>query len=169
MKRIHALAAALLVAAAVAATASAATSATVKISVGDRYRGATLTFRQEPTVVLVPDTKVYYVRDRDCDLYRYGRFWYFVEDGYWYRSASWRGPFLHIRTATVPHSVVGVPPRYRRHWRHPAATAAVRGERRENRVERHVERRVERREDRRMDRAHERAEERQAARNSRNR
>lgn len=128
MKRsLYAFATAVVLAATVTATAHAATSVDVRVSVGDRYDGATLAFRNEPRVVLVPETKVYYVNDRDCDLYRYGRYWYFVEDGFWYRSASWRGPFLHIRTATVPRSVVMVPVKYRRHWKQGPPSHAVAG------------------------------------------
>ena len=118
MKRnLYALAVAAVLAATVTATAHAATSVDVRVSVGDPYHGATLAFRSQPDVVLVPDTKVYYVRDHDCDLYRYGRYWYFVEDGFWYRSANWRGPFVHLRTASIPRSVVSVPVKYRRHWK----------------------------------------------------
>jgi hypothetical protein len=126
MKRnLYALAAAALLAATVTATANAATSVDVRVAVGDPYRGATLTFSNQPDVVLVPDTKVYYVRNRDCDLYRYGTYWYFVEDGFWYRSASWRGPFRHVRDTTVPRSVVMVPVRYRRHWKNGPPSHAV--------------------------------------------
>jgi hypothetical protein len=117
MKRnLYALVAAAMLATTVTATAHAATSVDVRVSVGDRYHGSTLAFRSEPDVVLVPSTKVYYVKDEDCDLYRYGSYWYFVEDGFWYRGASWRGPFVHIRTVSVPRSVAYVPVRYRRHW-----------------------------------------------------
>lgn len=125
MKRsLYAFAAAVMLAASLTATARAATSVDVRVSVGDRYHGGTLSFSNEPRVVMVPETKVYYVRDEDCDLYRYGRYWYFVEDGYWYRSASWRGPFLHIRAVSVPRSVVTVPIKYRRHWKHGYRTVA---------------------------------------------
>jgi hypothetical protein len=118
MKRnLYALAAAALLAVTVTATANAATSVDVRVSVGDRYHGTTLSFRNEPDVVLVPRSNVYYVQNEDCDLYRYGHYWYFVEDGFWYRSASWRGPFIHIRTLSVPRSVVYVPVKYRRHWK----------------------------------------------------
>ncbi|MEK7347289.1 MAG: hypothetical protein AABZ94_00300 [Candidatus Eisenbacteria bacterium] len=126
MKRsLYAFAAAAVLAATVTATAHAGTSVDFRISVGDRYDGATLAFRSEPEVILVPDTKVYYVQNRDCDLYRYGRYWYFVEDGFWYRSANWRGPFVHLRTASVPRSVVGVPVKYRRHWKNGPPPHAV--------------------------------------------
>ncbi len=128
-RSLYAFAAAAVLAATVTATAHAGTSVDLRVSVGDRYEGASIAFRSEPRVVLVPDTKVYYVRDHDCDLYRYGRYWYFVEDGYWYRAASWRGPFVHIRLASVPRSVSGVPVKYRRHWKHsgPPDHAVARG------------------------------------------
>ena len=126
MKRnLYAFAAAALLAATVTATANAATSVDVRVSVGDPYNGATLRFSNEPQVVLVPETKVYYVRNRDCDLYRYGRYWYFVEDGFWYRSATWRGPFRHVRTGSIPRSVVMVPVKYRRHWKNGPPSHAV--------------------------------------------
>lgn len=125
MKRMYAMAAASILAAVVSVTSDAAASVDVQISVGERYNGATLSFRSEPQVVLVPDTKVYYVRDRDADLYRYGRYWYFVEDGYWYRASSWRGPFVHVRVASVPRSVVTVPVKYRRHWKNGPPPHAV--------------------------------------------
>lgn len=117
-RSLYAFAAAAVLAATVTATAHAGTSVDLRVSVGDRYEGATIAFRSEPRVVLVPNTKVYYVRDHDCDLYRYGRYWYFVEDGYWYRSSSWRGPFVHVRVGSVPRSVSYVPVKYRRHWKH---------------------------------------------------
>lgn len=139
MKRsLYAFAAAAVLAATVTATAHAGTSVDFRISVGDRYDGATLAFRSEPEVILVPDTKVYYVQNRDCDLYRYGRYWYFVEDGFWYRSASWRGPFVHVRTATVPRSVVSVPVKYRRHWKNgPPPHAVAQGYERNRSDDRH--------------------------------
>jgi hypothetical protein len=110
--------------AAVPAPANAATSIGVAINVGDPYRGAALRFRSEPEVVLVPSTRVYYVDDYDYDLYRYGSSWYFVEDGRWYRARSYRGPFTHIRVASVPRSIVTVPVKYRRHWGPPAHAKA---------------------------------------------
>ncbi len=162
MKRsIHALVAAALLATTVAATAKAGTSVDFRISVGDHYRGATLELRSEPEVVMVPASKVYYVRDRDYDLYRYGRYWYFIEEGRWYRARSWRGPFLYVRSATVPRSVRHVPVRYRRRWNGPPPHAVAHGYYKNDRhAERVVERRVDRREDRRDRRQDERREER---------
>ena len=107
--------------------AQAATSVGVSINVGDPYRGAALSFRSEPDVVLVPATRVYYVENYDYDLYRYGSYWYFVEDGRWYRARSYRGPFTYVRVASVPRAVVTVPVKYRRHWGGPPAHAVAKG------------------------------------------
>jgi len=112
---------------AMAAPAQAATSVGVSIQVGDAYRGASIDFRSEPEVVVVPATKVYYVREYDSDLYRYGKYWYFVEGGYWYRARSWRGPFVHVHGNSVPRSVRTVPVNYRRNWNGPPPHAVARG------------------------------------------
>jgi hypothetical protein len=97
----------------------------VTIRVGEPYPGAALDFQEEPAVSLVPDTKVYYVRDRECDLYRYGLYWYFLEDSLWFRARNWQGPFLHLQSSSVPRSVRTVPLNYRRHWPGPQPPALV--------------------------------------------
>ena len=114
MKRsLYAFAAAAMLAATITTTAQAAD---IRVRIGDRS-GASITFRSEPRVVVIPNTRVYYVRDHDYDLYRYGSYWYYVDDGYWYRATSWRGPFVQVRVSSVPRTVYTVPVRYRRHWR----------------------------------------------------
>ena len=106
---------------------AAETNVDVRVRVGDPYRGASLEFNEEPAVVLVPTTKVYYVRDHECDLYRFGRYWYFVENERWYRSRTWQGPFLHLNATSVPKSVRTVPLNYRRHWYGPPPRAVAQG------------------------------------------
>jgi hypothetical protein len=116
--------------AALPASSKAETSVGVDINVGDPYRGGAIHFRSEPDLVLVPDTRVYYVRDYDHDVYRYGSYWYFIDDGRWYRARTYRGPFAYIHTASVPRSIVMVPASYRRHWGGPPPHAVARGYRR---------------------------------------
>lgn len=74
-------------------------------------------FREEPEVVFVPQSRVYVVEDpdADCDMFRYGRFWYVMEDGYWYRARSYRGPFRVVDARYVPRPIYYVPAR---HWKH---------------------------------------------------
>ena len=129
MKRWTIALAALAVGSLVAVTgpAQAGTSVGVSIQVGDAYRGASLDFRSEPDVVVVPATKVYYVQNYGSDVYRYGKYWYFVESGHWYRARSWRGPFVHVHMNSVPRSVRTVPVNYRRNWNGPPPHAVARG------------------------------------------
>ena len=109
---------ALAVAFAGAATpAKAGTSVSVNLRIGDPYPGGQLVFRHEPDVEMIPETRVYYIRDSDYDLFRYGRYWYLCDDGVWFRGRAYRGPFAHVSFTTVPRSVVMVPESYRRHWR----------------------------------------------------
>ena len=75
----------------------------------------TVIFEDEPAVVLVPSSRVYYVPDLDYDLYRYGRSWYINRGGHWYRASGYRGPFVYIGYDRVPTVVLHVPPKYRRH------------------------------------------------------
>lgn len=98
----------------------AATSVGFSVRIGDPYRGASLRFSNEPDLILVPRSRVYYVRNYDRDLYRYGGMWYLIDDGYWYRARSYRGPFIRVDLRAVPREVYYVPTSYRRHWGTPA-------------------------------------------------
>jgi len=97
--------------------ASAATSFSFSLSIGDPYIGPQLAFYDQPDVVVVPGTRVYYIDDYDYDLYRYGNYWYYYWNGGWYRSVDYDGPFYFISYVSVPYSIRYVPVRYRHHWR----------------------------------------------------
>ena len=56
-----------------------------------------------------------------ADLYRYRSEWYLVENGQWYHSDSWKGPFLAILFDQVPLAVQNVPVPYRKHWKPPGS------------------------------------------------
>jgi hypothetical protein len=96
--------------------ASARTDVSINLRLGDPYRGPQMVFQSEPDVVVVPGTRVYYVRDYDYDIYRYGSYWYYNYDGGWYRSSRYNGHFTYVGPRAVPRSVAYVPVRYRRHW-----------------------------------------------------
>jgi len=66
-----------------ASKASARTDVSINLRLGDPYRGPQLVFQSEPDVVVVPGSRVYYVRDYDYDIYRYGSYWYYNYDGGW--------------------------------------------------------------------------------------
>lgn len=102
---------------AASARAEVRTSVDINVHLGDAPPLPVI-FEAPPRVVVVPGSTVYYVgRDCDYDVFRYGRHWYVFNDGYWYRSGSYRGPFVAVYPRYVPRAVVNVPPRYWR--RHP--------------------------------------------------
>ncbi len=71
----------------------------------------------EPAVAPV-EGGVYVVTDPAVpyDMFRFGATWYLYSDGYWYRSASSRGPFAVVDVRSVPRPVVTVPPeRWKNH------------------------------------------------------
>ena len=96
---------------------ASAANVSFSLQIGDPYRGPRLAFVQEPDIVVIPGTRVYYIDDYNYDLYRYGNYWYYYYDGGWYRSADYDGPFYFISYQSVPYSIRYVPVRYRHHWR----------------------------------------------------
>jgi hypothetical protein len=109
------MAAAWVIAATTAGTAGAGVMLNVGVHVGDPPPPPAYVFDDEPEVILVPSTRVYYVPEQEFDLYRYGRYWYINRGGWWYRAQGYRGPFAYIDYDRVPSSVLRVPPKYHRH------------------------------------------------------
>lgn len=72
-------------------------------------------FRAEPQVVYVND--VYVVEDDRCpdDVFRADGLWWRMRTGRWYRSTTWRGPWVGVDVRRVPERVLVVPAR---HWKH---------------------------------------------------
>jgi len=103
--------------------AQAAVSVGFSIGSGGRHNGFSLGFQSQPNVVLIPSSRVYYAQDADVDLYSYDDAWYCVEDGVWYTSDSYDGPFVAIGFSSVPYEIRNVPGSYRRHWEGYAAPA----------------------------------------------
>jgi len=87
------------------------------LRIGDRYRGSNLVFDTRPRMYVIPGTRVYYARDFDYDVYRYGGYYWAFDEGRWYRASSYRGPWIYVRARTVPRAIYAVPSDYRRHWR----------------------------------------------------
>jgi hypothetical protein len=77
---------------------------------------APVVFRSEPRVVVVNDVQV--VDDDRCsdDVFRSDNMWWRMSGGYWYRSNSWRGPWVGVDVRRVPERVLVVPAR---NWKHP--------------------------------------------------
>jgi hypothetical protein len=80
------------------------------------------TFTKKPKMTAIAKSGVSYASQHsDFDLYRHKSSWYLIDDGVWYRSDSWKGPFMAVRANLVPRAVLNIPMSYRRHWQVPAA------------------------------------------------
>jgi len=99
-----------------AALASGRTSLGLTVNIGNAPPPPVVVVREEPRCVVVPGSTVYVVSNPvPYDMFRYGVFWYVYNDGYWYRSRGYRGPFAAIEVRYVPRAIITVPAR---HWRH---------------------------------------------------
>jgi hypothetical protein len=69
-----------------------------------------------PRLVVVPGYPVYYAPDVRANYFFYdGLFWDFnVEDGHWYSSSWYNGPWVFVEPAFVPQPILVVPYRYYR-------------------------------------------------------
>jgi len=75
------------------------------------------TFQEKPKMNYIPNTDVYYERKASgYDRYRFANTWYLVDDGTWYRSYSWQGPYVLVDIGEVPDDVTTIPGNYRRYW-----------------------------------------------------
>ena len=92
----------------------------------DVWLGFPVDFRHAPTaprIVITSEPRVEVVREVavvedprcDDDMFRYHDSWYVMRNRYWYRSASWRGPWLAVDVHRVPREIIEVP---RAKWKH---------------------------------------------------
>jgi len=92
-------------------SASAQTSLNATITSGH----TTIHFDNQPDVVIVPGSRVYYYEAPTYDVYRYGNTWWVDRGGVWYRATSYRGPFVRSSFSVVPRQIVVIPAEYHRH------------------------------------------------------
>jgi hypothetical protein len=88
----------------------------ITADVPDGSMASPRTFSRKPKMDNIGRGVSYARNTNDFDLYRFRSTWYLVEDGIWYKSDSWRGPFFSMRANRLPHEVVTVSSAYRRHW-----------------------------------------------------
>ena len=90
-------------------------SADVQISANVHTGHSSIYFETQPDIVVVPGTRVYYYEAPSYDVFRYSNAWYVDRGGVWYRSSSYRGPFIQVSYQRVPHQVIVMPAEYHRH------------------------------------------------------
>lgn len=66
-----------------------------------------------PPVIVVPNTYVYFAPEIEVDLLFYHGYWYRPYQGRWYRSQSYKGPWVYIVHERVPRVLLRLPPDFR--------------------------------------------------------
>jgi hypothetical protein len=67
---------------------------------------STRTTAAEPTVAVAAESGMEIRHDEmGHELFQMGGSWYMKDNGDWFRSESWRGPFVHVRKGMVPREV----------------------------------------------------------------
>ncbi len=110
--------AAAVIAASLLWTPQARADVDVRINIGNAPPPPHFVFRARPHERYFPGEGVYLVDDPgvgDNDMFRYHGYYWIFRDGYWYRSRSWRGPFMVIMPRYVPTVFYRMPPT---RWRH---------------------------------------------------
>ena len=99
--------------------AQAHTRVGINISLGNAPPPPVIRYRHEPHFAYLPSRRVYVIDAADCDYdyFRYADDYYIFDNGYWYRSDDYSGPFVAIRADYVPRSIYSVSDREYR-WRH---------------------------------------------------
>ena len=90
----------------------------VHIDIGNAPPAPRIVFLAQPHEMRYPGNPVYVVDDPrvgDNDCFHYSGYYWVFRDGYWYRSASWRGPFAVFDPRNVPTVFYQQPPT---RWKH---------------------------------------------------
>jgi len=90
----------------------------VRIDISNAPPAPHFVFRARPHERLFPGERVYVVDDPgvgDYDCFRHGGYYWVFREGYWYRSANWRGRFVVVHPRHVPTVFYQLPPT---RWKH---------------------------------------------------
>ena len=118
MKRATLCAAMLAVALATPAMARTQTYFGFQIGISNAPPPPRTVFYDEPSEIYRPSEHVYVVADDDYDVFRCDGSYYVCQDGYWYRSPRYRGPWATVDVRYVPRPIFSVPVHYWRHREH---------------------------------------------------
>ena len=94
-----------------AVPAFAETSFHVQLNLGNAPPPPFVHLSYRPHTVWMPEYQVAVVSDPrfDDDCFEVGGFWYVYDNDYWYRSRSWRGPFVVVEDRYVPTTLARIP------------------------------------------------------------
>jgi len=102
----------------VLAIAGGAREAAAEVSVNINIGPPPIVVAEPPAVVMVPQSRVYYVPDIDIDVFFFAGYWWSPRGERWYRGRSYNGPWVHMNPSAVPRAVIYMPRDYRGRYAH---------------------------------------------------
>jgi len=90
-----------------------AEAARAQVSVNINLGPPPIVVAEPPVVVMVPQSRVYFVPDPHVDIFFYGGYWWSPRGEVWYRAKAYNGPWGVITQTRVPRAVVYMPRDYR--------------------------------------------------------
>ena len=95
------------------AASLAAGSAGAEVSVNINIGPPPIVVAEPPAVVMVPQTRVYFVPDPHVEVFFYDGYWWSPRGSAWYRARAYNGPWAVVAGWRVPRAVLYVPRDYR--------------------------------------------------------
>jgi hypothetical protein len=86
----------------------------VNIGIGIGVPPPNIVIASPPSVFLIPDSYVYFAPEVGAQLFFYSGYWYILQDGYWFRSSHYRGPWNYLSPSRLPVVFLHLPPDYYR-------------------------------------------------------
>ena len=103
----------LLTGAAIAAALGFSGPARAEVSVNINIGPPPIVVSAPAAVVMIPQSKVYFVPDPHIDVFFYGGYWWSPRGERWYRAKAYNGPWGVVEQRKVPRAVIYVPQDYR--------------------------------------------------------
>ena len=93
--------------------AGGAGSARAEVNVNINLGPPPIVVAEPPAVVMVPQTRVYFVPDPHVEVFFYAGYWWSPRGPAWYRARAYNGPWAVVERSRVPQAVIYVPRDYR--------------------------------------------------------
>ena len=87
--------------------------ASAEVSVSINLGPPPIVVAEPPALVMVPRTQIYFVPERDLDVFFYAGYWWSPRGDRWYRARAYNGPWGVVERRYVPTQVRRVPKDYR--------------------------------------------------------
>ena len=88
-------------------------SGEVNINIGINAPPPAVVIVEPPSLVVISGTYIYFIPDRDDDIFFYHGYWYRPYRGRWHRAGDYNGPWVFISISRVPRVLINIHPGFR--------------------------------------------------------